>query len=87
MLLSDEQQFPVLRQWPESVVDDQFQLVDLVTDLIELRLHLVVVGNGLVVLVLNLVGEFTGVASSSNAFISGFSSLACKFRLPIFARL
>ena len=59
--LSYKQQFAILRQRPEAVVDDELQLVDLVTDLVKLRLNLVVVGDGLLMLVVNLVSELTGV--------------------------
>jgi len=34
--LSDEQQFTILRQGPECVVNDEFKLVNLVTDAVEL---------------------------------------------------
>ena len=60
-LLSDEQQLSVLRQWPEGVVNDQFEFVNLVTDIIELGLHGIVVGNGFLAHTLNLVGNTTGL--------------------------
>ena len=43
-LLSDEQQFTILRQRPQTVVDDQFQLVDLIADGVELGFDSVVIG-------------------------------------------
>ena len=51
----------VLRQWPEAVINDEFQLVYLVTDIVEFRLHHVVVGDGLLVLILNLIGLTAGI--------------------------
>ena len=61
LLLSDEQQFAVFGQWPEAVVNNELELVNLVADGIQMGLHGVVVSNGLVVLVLNLVGQLAGV--------------------------
>ena len=75
MQLSDEQQLAVLRQWPEAVVDDQFELVDLVTNLVELRLYLVVVGDGLLVLVVDLIGELTGVDEFLDTLLDGAGAL------------
>ena len=77
--LSYKQQFAIFWQWPEAVVDDELQLVNLVTDLVELRLNLVVVGDGLLVLVADLVGELTGVDKFLDAFLDGAGTLCYLF--------
>ena len=59
--LPDEQQFAVLGQWPEAVVNDEFELVYLVANLVEHRGDGVVVGDGFLVLVCNLVGNLAGL--------------------------
>ena len=59
--LSDEQQFAVLRQRPERVVNDQFQLVYLIADFVELGFYLVVIVDGFLMLVGNLIGQLAGV--------------------------
>ena len=45
--LLQEQQFAVLRQGPHLVVDDQFQLVDMITDLVQQRSHRIVISDRL----------------------------------------
>ena len=61
MSLSDEQEFAILRQSPELVGNDKFELVYLITYLLHLRSYGVVIGNSLLVLVLNLVGYLAGI--------------------------
>ena len=52
-----EQHLAVLGQWPEFVVDDEFQLVDVVAYLFDERCYGVVVGNGTLSVVLDAVGN------------------------------
>ena len=55
-----EQHLAVLGQWPEFVVDDEFQLVDVAAYLFDERCYGVVVGNGTLSVVLDAVGNTTG---------------------------
>ena len=55
-----EQHLAVLGQWPEFVVDDEFQLVDVAAYLFDERCYGVVVGNGTLSVVLDAVGNATG---------------------------
>jgi hypothetical protein len=59
--LPDEQKFTVLGQGPEAVVDDEFKLVNLVANNVEHRGDGVVVGDGFLVLVCYLVGDFASL--------------------------
>ena len=73
--LSYEQQLAIFRQWPKGIVDDEFQLVDLITNFVEFRLYLVVVDNCLLVLAFNLVGKLAGIHQLLYAFLNSRSTL------------
>ena len=53
--LSDEQQFAIFRQRPHLVIDDEFQLVDVIPDFLHHGDDVVVVGDGLLAFALYLV--------------------------------
>ena len=74
-ILPDEQQFAILGQWPETVVDDELQFVNLIANLVEHWSNGVVVGNGFLVLVANLVGYLTGLDKLLDQRLYGGSSL------------
>ena len=59
--LSDEQQFAVLGQRPEAVIDDEFKLVNLIANLVEHWSDGVVIGDGFLVLVSNLIGDLASL--------------------------
>ena len=59
-MLSDEEQFAVLRQCPESVFDDHLQVVALGADGFHFWAYGVVVGDGTLVDVLDAVGHAAG---------------------------
>ena len=59
--LADEEELTILGQLPQLIADYEFQLVDVVADDVHLWCHSVVVGNGLLACVLDLVGHLTGV--------------------------
>ena len=54
-LLPYEQEFTIFREWPEGIIDYEFELVYLIADGIELRLYDVMIGYCLLVLALYLV--------------------------------
>ena len=61
IFLSDEQQFAVLGQGPEAVIHDEFELVNLIANLVEHRSDSVVIGDCFLVLVRYLVGDFASL--------------------------
>lgn len=63
-----EQHLAVLGQWPEFVVDDEFQLVDVAAYLFDERCYGVVVGNGTLSVVLDAVGNATGFDEAFHIF-------------------
>ena len=69
--LSDEQQLSIFWQWPQSIVNNQFELIDLIADLVELRLYIIVISDSLLVLVLNLVGKLASVNQFLNTLLDG----------------
>ncbi len=79
MFLSDEQKFTILRQCPELVGNDKLELVYLITYLLHLRSHGVVVGDGLVVLVLNLVGNLASIDQFLHASLNNLCALSYLF--------
>ena len=59
--LSDEQHLAILGQGPEFVIHDEFQLVDVVANLLDERGYGIVVGNSFFADTLYLVGDTAGV--------------------------
>ena len=60
-MLSDEKHFAILGKGPQLVVYDELQLVDMVADEVHQGRYGIVVGDGLLALVLELVGYAAGV--------------------------
>ena len=61
VLLAYEEHLAVLRQCPELIAHDEFELVYLVAYLLHLGSHRVVIGHGLGALIGYLVGHLAGV--------------------------
>ena len=74
-LLSDEQQFTILRQRPQTVVDDQFQLVDLIADGVELGFDSVVIGYSLLMLISYLICPFASLYQRLHTLLDGTGAL------------
>ena len=73
--LADEEELTILGQLPQLIADYEFQLVDVVADDVHLWCHSVVVGNGLLACVLDLVGHLTGVDEFLNVGLDGLRAL------------
>ena len=58
--LSDEEEFTIFWQWPDAVVDNEFEFVDLTAYGIKHRSYSVVICYCLGMFVLYLVGHLTG---------------------------
>jgi len=54
-ILTNEQKFAIFRKRPKRVVHNQFQFINLITNVFKFRFHLVVIGNCLFVFILNFV--------------------------------
>ncbi len=59
--LSNEQQFAIFRKCPHLIVDNQFQLVDVVTDLFQHRSYCIVISNGFFTFAGNAVSYLAGL--------------------------
>ena len=60
-LSANEKEFAILGQRPQPVVDSQFELVDVVTYLIEFGSNHIVIGNGLFAFTDDAVGHLAGL--------------------------
>ena len=57
MSSTDEQQFTILWQWPEGIIDNEFEFVNLTTNAVKEWCNRVVIGNSFLTLVCNAVGD------------------------------
>ena len=71
-MLSDKQQFAILRQRPHLIFHNELQFINVVTDLVKVRNNFVVVSNGQLTNVLNAIDHLT----LFNHFLHVFSNKA-----------
>ena len=84
--LSNEQQFAIFRKCPHLIVDNQLQLVDVVTDLFQHRSYCIVISNGFFALIFYLVSHVTFLTPIYKSIVN-FPPIAYNKSQKIFRKI